>query len=408
MSCHCDCSSKAFAPIQPEVWSLDPKVTFLNHGSFGSCPKPILERQQQLRAELERQPVAFLVGRLTPLLDESRNILSDLIGADPADMVFVHNATVGVNSVLRSLEFKPGDEILCTVHDYNACRNVARYVAQRSGAKIVEVNVPLPVACRQQVVDAVLAKVTPRTRLAMLDHITSPTALVFPIEDLVRELNQRGVDTLVDGAHTAGMLPLDLNTLGAAYYTGNCHKWLCTPKGAGFLWVRRDRQEGIQPATISHGYNKPRRGYSPFQDGFDWPGTWDPTPWICVGDSIQFISKLLPGGLPALMKRNHDLAMLGRKILCERLGLTPIGNEEMLGSMAAVILPDEIGRRHSMGQMAGDANNGLHDQLLAEFNIEVPVMCWPAPPQMVLRFSAQAYNYPAQYERLADAVSRLK
>lgn len=400
--------SNAFveSPIHPDAWTLDPAVTFLNHGSFGACPRAILERQQQLREEMERQPVAFLVGKLTPLIDESRNALAALIGADPADMVFVHNATAGVNAVLRSLTFQPGDEILCTIHDYNACRNVVRYIAQQSGAVVVEVNIPVPIDSPEQVIGAVLDRVTSRTRIAMLDHITSPTALVFPIEELVRELNQRGIDTLVDGAHTLGMLPLDLGRLGAAYYTGNCHKWLCAPKGAGFLWVRKDRQEGIQPAIISHGWNKPRAGYSPFQDGFDWPGTFDPTPWVCVGDAIRFMSSLMPGGLPALMQRNHELAMLGRKILSEQL--RPVGSEAMLGSMAAVILPDELGRRYSVGQMAGDANNALHDMLLANYGIEVPVMCWPAPPQMILRVSAQAYNYPAQYERLAKAVAELR
>ena len=295
-------------------------MTFLNHGSFGACPLDVLERQQELRAAMEREPVDFLVRRMTPLLDESRDTLAGLIGADPADVVFVQNATAGVNAVLRSLAFRPGDEILVTAHDYNACRNVARYVAGRTGAAVVEAELPLPIDSPQQVVDAVLSRTTPRTRLALLDHITSPTALIFPIAELVRELDRRGIDTLVDGAHAPGMVPLDMKQLGAAYYTGNCHKWLCAPKGAGFLHVRRDRQEGIQPPILSHGWNRPRPGYSPFQDAFDWPGTLDPTAWLCVGEAIRFISTLMPGGLPALIERNHELAMLGRRILCRAAG----------------------------------------------------------------------------------------
>lgn len=403
------------AAIRPDAWLLDPAVMFLNHGSFGACPKPILERQQALRLAMEREPVEFLVRELTPLLDESRGALAELLGADPADLVFVHNATAGVNSVLRSLTFRPGDEILVTTHDYNACRNVACYVAGRSGASVTVVDVPLPIASPQQVIDAVLERVTARTRLVMLDHITSPTAIVFPIEDLVRRLNDRGIDTLVDGAHAPGMVPLDMKQLGVAYYTGNCHKWLCAPKGAGFLYVRRDRQQGIQPPIISHGWNRPRQNYSPMQDGFDWPGTFDPSAWVCVGEAIRFVRGLMPGGLPALMKRNHDLAILAQRILCQRLGVVPVGVESMLGSMAAVELPDvppaERGDSPRLCDQIecpvapGDAECPLHNRLIDEFGIEVPVYYWPAVPRTILRVSAQAYNDQTQYERLAAALS---
>jgi isopenicillin-N epimerase len=409
-------SEVSHSAIRPDAWLLDPAVMFLNHGSFGACPKPILERQREIRLAMDREPVEFLVRKLTPLLDESRTSLAELIGADPADLVFVHNVTAGVNSVLRSLVFRPGDEILVTTHDYNACRNVARYVAERSGAVVVVVDVPLPINSPRQVVDAVLERVTAQTRLVMLDHITSPTALVFPVEDLVRELNDRGIDTLVDGSHAPGMVPLNLKRLGAAYYTGNCHKWLCAPKGAGFLYVRRDRQAGIQPPIISHGWNRPRRGYSPFQDVFDWPGTFDPSAWVCVGEAIRFVRGLLPGGLPSLMKRNHDLAILAQKILCERLGVVPVGIESMLGSMAAVELPDVPPAPSPSGVQTGlscqiecpvapgDAECPLHNRLIDEFGIEVPVYYWPAPPRTILRVSAQAYNDRAQYERLAEVL----
>jgi isopenicillin-N epimerase len=399
-------SAPSYSAIQPDAWLLDPSVTFLNHGSFGACPRFVLERQQEFRRELEREPVDFLVRKMTPLVDESRNALAAFIGADPSDMVFVQNATAGVNSVIRSLEFRPGDEILVTSHDYNACRNVIRYVAQRTGVVVVEVPAPLPITSPQQVVDAVLERVTPRTRLAMLDHITSPTALVFPVEQLVRELDRRGVDTLIDGAHTPGMLPLDVNRIGAAYYTGNCHKWLCAPKAVGFLHVRRDRQENIQPTIISHGWNKPRPGYSPFQDGFDWPGTLDPSPWFCIADSIRFLSGLMPGGLDALMRRNHELAVWAQRMLCDRLGLQPVGVESMLGSMAAVHLPDNTAAFDSQGNPAPGEEYRLNNELFANFRIEVPAFFWPAAPKMLLRVCAQAYNHSAQYEQLAEVLKK--
>ena len=398
--------SPSFPAIQPDAWLLDPAVTFLNHGSFGACPRVVLEKQQQLRRELEREPVDFLVRKMTPLVDESRGALAALIGADPADVVFVQNATAGVNSVIRSLDFRPGDEILVTAHDYNACRNVIRYVAQRTGAVVVEVEAPLPITSPQQVVDAVLERVTARTRLAMLDHITSPTALIFPVEQLVRELDRRGIDTLIDGAHSPGMIPLDVNRIGAAYYTGNCHKWLCAPKAVGFLHVRRDRQQAIQPTIVSHGWNKPRPGYSPFQDAFDWPGTLDPTPWLCIGESIRFLSGLMPGGLEALMRRNHDLAVSAQRILCDRLGVQPVGIESMLGSMAAVHLPDNPAAFDSQGQPVPGEEYRLNNELFSEHHIEVPAFFWPAAPRMLLRICAQAYNHSAQYEQLAETLKK--
>ena len=322
-------------------WPLDPAVTMLNHGSFGSCPVSVLRRQDEFRARLEMEPVRFFTRELQPLLDSSRDELSRLIGCNATDLVFVSNATAGVNCVLRSLRFQPGDQILLTDHGYNSCRNVAAHVAERDGAELVVATLPLAVSDVSQIVEAILSRVTSRTRVALVDHVTSPTAIVLPIDQIVHELNDRGVDTLVDGAHAAGMIPVDIGRIGAAYYAGNCHKWLCSPKGAGFLYARADRQEVLQPNIISHGFNTKRPNRSRFQDRFDWIGTMDYSPWLCVGESIRAISALVAGGLEGLMRRNHELVLAGRRLICDRLGVAAVGTEAMLGAMAAIHLPDD-------------------------------------------------------------------
>ena len=383
------------------LWPLDPAVTFLNHGSYGACPKAVLEHQAALRAELEAEPVLFLGRNLEARLDAARARLAAFLGADPDDLAFVTNATGGVNAVLRSLSFAAGDEVLTTDHAYAACKNTLDYVAGRSRVKVNVAVVPFPLAAPDEVVAAVLAKVTPKTRLALLDHITSPTALVLPIAKLVSELAARGIDALVDGAHGPGMVPLDLNALGAAYYTGNCHKWLCTPKGSAFLWVRRDRQAAVHPLTISHGHTGEREGRTRFRLEFDWMGTSDPTAWLTVPMAIDYLGALLPGGWPALMARNRALALEGRALLCAAAGSPPVCPEEMVGSIASVRLPDSPLKKPAWRQP-----DPLQPRLFGECGIEVPIMRWPAAPKRLIRISAQLYNRREQYVRLAGALAK--
>jgi len=381
-------------------WTLDPRIDFLNHGSFGACPKPVLEAQTELRARMERQPLQFLARDLEGLLDEARGDLARFIGADPDDLAFVPNATSGVNTVIRSLELEPGDELLTTDHAYNACRNALRW-QERRGAKVVVAAVPWPIAGPSQVVDAVLGAVTARTRLALLDHVTSPTGIIFPVEEIVGRLQASGIDSLIDGAHAPGMVPLNLRRIGAAYFTGNCHKWLCAPKGAAFLYVRRDRQQRIRPLTISHGANAARTERSRFRLEFDWTGTDDPTPFLCIPHALRFLGSLFPGGWPDLIERNHALAVRGRKLLCEALRVEAPAPEEMLGSLASVPLPDAKGK---MPLARGVFWHPLQRALLERHDIEVPVMPFPALPRQLIRISAQAYNSEDQFARLATAL----
>jgi isopenicillin-N epimerase len=382
------------------VWALDPAVTFLNHGSFGACPRPVLEAQQRLREELERAPVRFLSRELEGRLETARVALGAFIGADADDLVWLTNATTGVNTVLRSLTFGPGDELLTTDHLYNACGNALDAVARASGAQVVVVRIPFPLEGPDVVTAAIIAAVTPRTQLAILDHVTSPTGIVFPLERIVPALAERGVDTLVDGAHAPGMLPLDVRALGAAYYAGNCHKWLCAPKGAAFLHVRGDRQAGIRPLVVSHGANSTRRDRSRFRLEFDWMGTDDPTAWLVVPDALRVLDEALPGGWPALMARNHALAVAARRQLCRALGVQPPCPDTMLGALASVAVPDAE-------RPTPPRQDPLQTALFERFAIEVPVLAWPAPPRRLLRVSCQLYNSASDYERLADALRTL-
>lgn len=383
-----------------EPWLLDPDVTYLNHGSFGSTPAVVLEYQQQLQLRLEKEPVLFMVRELEGLLDDARERLASFLGVHAADLAFVRNATSGVNAVLRSLSFSAGDELLTTNHEYNACRNVLEFVAQQSGARVVAASVPFPLMSDDAVVESLLDAVTERTRLLLIDHITSQTGLVLPLERIISEMNRRGIDTLVDGAHAPGMLELDVDALGATWYTGNCHKWICAPKGAAFLWSHPDRQREIRPATISHGANSVRTDRSRYLIEFDWVGTDDPTPVLSIPRALDFMQGLLPGGWAELRERNRSLALEGRRILCEALAIGEPAPAAMIGSLAAVPLPDGL----PGAVVPASYGDPLQDRLFFDHRIEVPVIAWPAPPRRLVRISAQVYNTAEDYERLSEAL----
>jgi isopenicillin-N epimerase len=398
-------------------WMLDPAITFLNHGSFGACPRPVLDTQQAWRDQLEAEPVRFLARDLEGRIAAAREALGSFIGAAPDDLAFITNATGGVNAVIRSLTFEPGDQIISTDHEYNAVLNVLRYVADRDGASVVIVELPFPAISPDDVVERILGAVTERTRLMVMSHVTSPTALVLPVERIVPALAERGVDTLVDGAHAPGMLPLDIDALGAAYYTGNLHKWVCAPKGSAFLHVRRDRQAGIRPGTISHGLNAPIHDRSRFRNEFDWQGTLDPTAWLSVPAAIDFIGGLVDGGWPAVMSRNQELAIYGRDALAEVLGGTRLGSPtSMIGSMAALPLPPDgpLGHIEARGSSPLDADP-LQLVLYEQFGIEVPIGAWPVPavnasgpPIRFIRVSAALHNDASDIDRLIAALGEVR
>jgi isopenicillin-N epimerase len=389
-------------------WRLDPAITFLNHGSFGSCPAPVLEAQAAWREEMEARPIQFLWRDLESRLDAVRLELGAFLHADPEGLAFVPNATTGVNTVLASLRFSPGDELLTTNHEYNATINAMRFTAARDGAAAVIAEVPFPIDDPAQVVERVLGAVTPRTRIALLSHVTSPTGIVFPIGEVVRELEARGIATIVDAAHAPGMVPVDVDALGASYWTGNAHKWLCAPKGSAVLHVRDDKRAEIHPLVISHGMNERRTERTRFRAEFDWIGTIDPSPYLCIPAALRFCESLMPGGWPELMDANRALTQRGRHLLCERLDTTPAAPDSMIGSLAAVAIPlplddDEIER--------------FQGRVAEQDRIEVPIYGWPVPsareggrggrPHSAwVRISMQRYNELDDVERLAGALER--
>jgi isopenicillin-N epimerase len=383
------------------LWKLDPKVVYLNHGSFGACPIAVLNYQQQLRDSLETEPVKFLTKDLWELMEQSREALASFIGAKSDNIAFVSNATEGVNTVFKSVKLSPGDEILVGSQEYDASRNSAEYCAKQARAKIVEVSIPFPIGSDDEIVERLLSGVSKRTRLLLVDHVTSPTGIIFPVKRLVDEFGRKGIDVFVDGAHAPGMIKLDLESLGAAYYAGNCHKWICSPKGAGFLYVRSDKQTELHPLNISHGYayELTPSGKSRFRYEFDWTGTKDPSPWLCVPESINYIGRLLPGGWHEVQARNHDLACAGRKLICEALGVNVCAPDKMVGSLASILLPFPPGvGLHSTEE------EPLKEVLMDKYQIEVPVFSWPGINAKILRISAQLYNSIDQYRYLAEAL----
>ena len=387
-------------------WPLDPSITFLNHGSFGATPRPVLEMQAAWRERMEREPVAFFTRNLEPALDAVRAALGGFIGADPDDLALVPNATAGFNTVASSLDLRPGDEILTTDHAYNAARNTLEVVAKRAGGRVVVAAIPFPGTTPEMAAELLLSAVTPRTRLVLVDHVTSTTSLVLPIAPIVSALAERGIDTLVDGAHAPGMLDLDVASLGAAYYTGNCHKWLCAPKGAGFLHVRRDLRARVRPLAISHGANSPRVDRPRFRLEHDWTGTADPSAYLSIPAAIEFGAGLMEGGWPALLERNHDLALRGRDLLCSALGVEAPAPDAMLGSMASIALPLERDAAPIMDEATDD--DELHAALEAR-RIQVAVAPWPQRPdagpwRRVIRISAAPYVAIEDIARLATVL----
>ena len=368
---------------------LDPSVTFLNHGSFGATPKPVFDEYQRWQLELERQPVEFLGRRFAGLMAESRAALGAYLGTHADNLVYTQNVTVSLNIVARSLNLGAGDEVLATDHEYGAMDRTWRFLARERG--FAYINRPVALTSKEDFVESFWAGVTPRTRVVFLSHITSPTALIFPVEEIVNRARAAGLITVIDGAHAAGQIPLDLDTLGADFYGGNLHKWLCAPKGAGFLYARPEAQHLLKPLVVSWGYEPETPGASAFIDQHEWQGTRDIAAFLSVPATIEFM-------------RTHDWdavrrecgLLLGEAIgqVCGLTGLTPrhAPDFDLRGQMGAAPLP--------LSDLAA-----LKTRLYDEYKIEVPLVQWQ--DKQFIRISVQGYNSREDIDLLVTALRHL-
>ena len=373
-------------------------VTFLNHGSYGACPRPVFEAYQGFQLELEREPVDFLGRRLTELMRVPRVALGKFLGTRPDNVVGVINATGGLNIVAQSLPLQEGDEILTSDHEYSALEKTWTYVTRRTGARVVVVKVPMPLVSEEAFTEAMVAGMTERTRVLFLSHITSPTALLFPIERAIAEARRRGIWTVIDGAHTPGHIPLDLEAMGVDFYSGNCHKWMMTPKGSAFLYARPELQGLLNPLVISHGWTVDNKqpgvegpfGNSPFIDEIEMQGTRDPSAMLAVPAAIRFREE---NDWAEVQRHCNALAQDTARRLGELTGLPPLSAPEFSApQMVAMPIPE------------CDVQD-IHKQLWERYRIEIPVLRWQ--DRCITRLSVQGYNSKPQMDYLLEALTEL-
>jgi len=364
---------------------LDPNVVFLNHGSFGACPKPVFETYQRWQLELERQPVEFLGRRADPLLDHARTHIATYLHAPPDSLVFVPNATLGVNTVVRSLTLQAGDEILGTDHEYGAVDKTWEHVCRKTGARYIRQPMPLPFSTPEHFIEQLWQAVTPRTRVIAISHITSPTALIFPIAEVCRRARAAGILTLIDGAHVPGQLDLDLQALDPDFYTGNFHKWLCAPKGSAFLYVRPEHHGLINPLVISWGMADD----ATFVTRNQWQGTRDLAAFLSVPAAIDFQRE---HNWPEVRRACHALAVETAQRIDTLTGLSPLAPESWYAQMITAALP-------AVDPVA------LKQTLYDEYRIEVPIVFWNG--QTMIRVSVQGYNTSADMDHLLDALTKI-
>ncbi|MCX7833259.1 MAG: aminotransferase class V-fold PLP-dependent enzyme [Ignavibacteria bacterium] len=384
-----------------KYWGLDRNIIYLNHGSFGACPIPVLKKQLSLRKKLESELVRFFTREYEELYNNSKRVLADLVNCDYDDIVFVNNATTGVNTILKSYDFEPGDEILITNQIYPACKNAVHFIANKLSLTVNEIKIKLPIKNKFEIVNTIASSITPKTKLALIDHVSSIPGIIFPVKEITEILHSKNIDVLIDGAHAPGMIDLNIKEINPEFYTGNCHKWLCTPKGSAFLYVKKEYQHKIHPLVISRTTNNP--SVNRYQLEFSWQGTDDVTSFLCIPKAIEFLNSLHNNGIKGLMKRNHDLVFEAGEMICEKFGIELPYPEDMTGSLYGIPFFED----KQINNYIINNRSKLQDILFYEYNIEVVITYWENPPKRILRIASQAYNTISQYEYLIKALKKI-
>ena len=371
---------------------LDPKVIFLNHGSFGATPQPVFLEYQRWQRELEKQPVEFLGRRFAQLMADSRAALGNYLGTAAENLVYTQNVTISLNIVARSLELGPGDEVLSTDHEYGAIDRTWRFLSKERGFRYINQQISTPIKSEESLIEEFWQGVTSHTRVVTISHITSSTAIIFPLKGIIQRAREAGIFTIIDGAHVPGQIPLHLDSLGADFYGGNLHKWLCAPKGAGFLHARREVQHLLKPLVVSWGYESETPSGSTFVDEQEWWGTRDIAAFLSVPTAIEFLEK---HNWNKVREECHELAREAQEKICKISGLAPLhpSADRWFGQMIAVPLPHETDIE------------ALKTRLYDEYCIEVPLIEWNG--NKLIRISVQGYNTRQEIDKLCDALSVL-
>ncbi len=383
---------------EPARFPIKAGLTMLNNGSYGLTPAVVRDAQIELQRRLEEDPVRFFKADLEDYCDDTRRAIAAFTRVDFQSIALVPNGTFAVATVLNNLKLNPGDEILVTDHEYMATFNELGKVCRATGAKVTIAKIPFPAVTPEQVVESVVGKMTDRTRVVLVSHITSASALVMPVREIVEAAKQRGIETFLDGAHTPGQIALDISSLDPTWYAASCHKWLACPKGTGFIYTSPNRKGGFKPMVLSCRVHETRPERDAFLCDFDYTGTNDYTGNLVIPVAIEHMGAQLPGGWDALRRRNHDLVIAGANAVCDALGIEQQVPESMIASMVSIPIPGQCEPSTLLGE-------GLWDRLYLNHGLQAPVWDLPGVCDRMIRVSAQLYNSPADYARLGQALT---
>ena len=377
------------AVILKDQFFLDPDITFLNHGSFGACAKPVYEDLLNWQLQMEREPVKFFEDTIFDALKKSRQVLGNYINCPADDLVYFPNPTTAINAAARSLKLEPGDEVLSTNHIYGALDRTWKYICNKNEAEFVKADIPFPIQSKDEFLNSFFAAVTSKTRVIFLSHITSMTAMIFPVEEVVEFARENNILSIIDGAHVPGHIPLNINTLNPDIYTGACHKWMCSPKGTSFLYVKKELQENIHPLVVSWGWESENPSDSQFLDWHEWQGTRDMSAFLTIPEAVKFMDD---NDWPNVSRKCRKMVIQTRNQLLNYLNISPPCPDDWLGQMASIPMP------------FNDAFE-IKNALLNKYHIQVPIFTWEG--KVYLRYSIQAYNSESDLEKLLSAIKEL-